>query len=175
MKHRPAASRTLPHRSVRLSGLAGAFALALALAGCAVPYPGATATDTQDGESIQQKLAGDLPLPRNAVIDQKESLILGGGNNWTGRIALNVGGDVKELFTFFRDQLSNAGWQTVATVLSKNSILTFIKGERSATIELSDGALGNRVVITVGGIARKAAPANTGASASASGTPAAKP
>lgn len=107
-----------------------------------------------DGESlsdVQNKLLGDMPLPGGARIDNEKSLILGSGDGWAGRVAINSAQNATETFNFFRDQYQKAGWTLVSSTKTKNSFLVFIKKDRTATIEIEEGALGGKasVMLTV--------------------------
>ena len=60
-----------------------AIALALLnIAGCA------SSGSTESLDNIQQQLLGDMPLPQGSKISNEQSLILGGGPQWTGRIVI---------------------------------------------------------------------------------------
>lgn len=107
-----------------------------------------------DGETvqdIQSKLLGDMPMPGGARINNENSLILGSGDGWAGRVAIISAQNANETFTFFRDQFQKAGWTLVSSTKSKNSILVFIKKDRTATIEIEEGGFGGKanVMLTV--------------------------
>ncbi len=125
------------------------FLLALGLVACAsAPLTNA------DGESlsdVQNKLLGDMPLPGGSRIDNEKSLILGSGDGWAGRVAINSAQNATETFNFFRDQYQKAGWTLVSSTKTKNSILVFIKKDRTATVEIEDGTFGGKasVMLTV--------------------------
>lgn len=105
------------------------------------------------GPSIEQRLAGDFPIPSGVNIDQSDSLVLGGGGSWTGRIVFTTSSSANETFLFYRDQPKSAGWVLVASLFSKASVLTFTKGSRSATIQIGASTFGNTSVsITVGAL-----------------------
>jgi hypothetical protein len=105
------------------------------LAGCASGGFGST----ENLDSTQQQLLGDMPLPQGARIDNDQSLILGGGPQWTGRIIIMMPQRSTETFTFFRDQFPGAGWTCVSSIKAKTSILVFVKGDRTATVEINEG------------------------------------
>lgn len=117
--------------------------------GCA-----STPMTNADGESIQDiqtKLLGDMPIPSGAKINNESTLILGSGDGWAGRVAIVAQQNSNETFTFFRDQFQKAGWTLVSSTKTKNSILVFIKKDRTATIEIEDaGWIGRtNVMLTV--------------------------
>lgn len=106
--------------------------------GAAPPQPSAT------------QLAGDMPIPATATVRPQETLVMGTGNRWMGRISLNVPGDSQVVYAYFRDGLPSAGWVLTSSSYSKLSFLTFSKAERVATIQIQSVTFGgNEVTITV--------------------------
>ena len=105
------------------------------LAGCA--SGGLRGAENLD--SIQQQLLGDMPLPQGAKINNDQSLILGGGPQWTGRIVISTPQRSTDTFIFFRDQFPGAGWTGVSSIKAKTSILVFVKGDRTVTVEINEG------------------------------------
>jgi hypothetical protein len=106
--------------------------------GAAPPEPSAT------------QLAGDMPIPAGASVRPQETLVMGTGNRWMGRISLSVPGDSQVVYAFFRDGLPSAGWVLTSSSYSKLSFLTFSKVERVATIQIQSSSFGgNEVTITV--------------------------
>jgi uncharacterized protein YbdZ (MbtH family) len=123
--------------------------ISLGLSACAT-----TQLKNADGESvqdIQSKLLGEMPMPGGARINNENSLILGSGDGWAGRVAITSAQNANETFSFFRDQFQKAGWTLVSSTKSKNSILVFIKKDRTATIEIEEGGFGGKanVMLTV--------------------------
>jgi hypothetical protein len=108
-----------------------------ALAGCASGGFGST----ENLDSIQQQLLGDMPLPQGAKINNDQSLILGGGPQWTGRIVISTPQRSTDTFIFFRDQFPGAGWTGVSSIKAKTSILVFVKGDRTVTVEINEGGI----------------------------------
>uniref|UniRef100_UPI0040474505 hypothetical protein n=1 Tax=Polynucleobacter sp. TaxID=2029855 RepID=UPI0040474505 len=108
-------------------------------------------TDGETVQDIQSKLLGDMPMPGGARINNENSLILGSGDGWAGRVVIISAQSTNETFTFFRDQFQKAGWTLVSSTKSKNSILVFIKKDRTATIEIEEGGFGGKanVMLTV--------------------------
>lgn len=129
--------------------LSGTLALSLMLFACATtPLTNADGDTFQD---MQTKLLGDMPMPGGATIIHDKSLILGSGDTWAGRVAINTVQNSTETFTFYREQFQKAGWTLVSSTKTKNSILVFIKKDRTATIEIEDGSIMGKtgVMLTV--------------------------
>ncbi len=107
----------------------------------------------QTSQPIEQRLAGDFPVPAGVKMDLDNSLVLGGGGSWTGRIIFSTDSTPNDTFVFYREQPKSAGWTLVASLFSKTSVLTFTKGNRSATIQISSSLFGStQVSITVGAL-----------------------
>ena len=99
----------------------------------------ATATSsTESLDNIQQQLLGDMPLLQGSKISNEQSLILGGGPQWTGRIVIVSPQGPTDTFSFFRDQFPRAGWTGISSIKAKTSILVFAKGDRTVTVEINE-------------------------------------
>ncbi len=124
------------------SNAASAFvvSLFLLLSGCATSGDSPTGTPDEVNQ-IQAQLLGDMPLPAGARIMGTDSLIIGRGDNWVGRVVLNGLQNPTDIYAFFQAEYPKAGWTTVTAVKSKTSILVFTKGERTSTIEINEGSL----------------------------------
>ena len=101
-------------------------------------------------EPSAKQLAGDMPIPQGATIRPQDTLVMGAGNRWMGRISLSVPGEPQNVFAYYRDGLPGAGWSLTSSSYSKLSLLTFIKADRVATIQMQASNVGgNEVTITV--------------------------
>ncbi len=117
------------------------------------------ASDSTVSGNIAKQLAGDVPLPQGAVIRQQDTLVMGAGASWTGRLSLTVSGEPQTVFAYFRDSMPGAGWTLTSSSFSRLSLLTFTKAERMATVQLQGSNFGgNEVLITVAPAVRAAAP-----------------
>jgi hypothetical protein len=117
-----------------------AVSLFLLLGGCASSGGSPSGTPDEVNE-IQAQLLGDMPLPAGARILGADSLIIGRGDNWVGRVVLNGLQSSTDIYAFFQAEYPKAGWTTVTAVKSKTSILVFTKGERTSTVEINEGSL----------------------------------
>jgi hypothetical protein len=124
------------------SNAASAIAVSffLLLGGCATSGDSPTGTPDEVNQ-IQAQLLGDMPLPAGARIMGTDSLIIGRGDNWVGRVVLNGLQSPTDIYAFFQAEYPKAGWTTVTAAKSKTSILVFTKGERTSTVEINEGSL----------------------------------
>lgn len=135
-----------------------AASTALALLGCSSMGNVQMGNDSTATEATAKQLAGDVPLPQGAVIKQQDSLVMGSGNTWMGRLNVSVAGEPQGVFAWFRDSLPGAGWTLTSSSYSKLSLLTFTKADRVATVQMQAGNFGaNEVLITVAPAVRPAA------------------
>jgi hypothetical protein len=126
-----------------------AVSLLLLLGGCASSGGSPSGTPDEVNE-IQVQLLGDMPLPAGARIMGTDSLIIGRGDNWVGRVVLNGLQSPTDIYAFFQSEYPKAGWTTVTAVKSKTSILVFTKGDRTSTVEINEGSLtGPKSVIII--------------------------
>jgi hypothetical protein len=121
----------------------------LLLGGCASSGDSPSGTPDEVNQ-IQAQILGDMPLPSGARIMGTDSLIIGRGDNWVGRVVLNGLQSPTDIYAFFQAEYPKAGWTTVTAVKSKTSILVFTKGERTSTVEINEGSLtGPKSVIII--------------------------
>ena len=89
-------------------------------------------------------------VPTGSKINNAQSLIMGSGESWVGRMVLEVKQDSAGVYNFFLDNYPAQGWTLVSAVRGKTSLLVFTKADRSATVEISDATLGGAsAVLTV--------------------------
>ena len=119
------------------------------LGACASSGDSLTGTANEIQE-IQTQLLGDMPLPAASKIIGSDSLIIGRGDNWVGRVLLSGVQTPTDIYAFFQTEYPRAGWTTVSAVKSKTSILVFTKGDRTATVELNEGSFtGPKTIIII--------------------------
>lgn len=137
------------HLTLSLAGL-------LALTGCMkAPQPGpseaapaAPAMAPMVGTS--SRLVKDIPMPPDAKADADKTLIMGQGEAWTGRLVMTTSLSSAEACTFFQERMDGSGWRLLSATQAKTSILTFLRGERVASIQI-EGRLftGSSVMVIV--------------------------
>lgn len=133
----------------RIKTITTAAVLSVLLVSCASSGDSPTGTPSEVQE-IQTQLLGDMPLPAAAKMIGSDSLIIGRGDNWVGRVVLSGAQTPTDIYAFFQAEYPKAGWTTVSAVKSKTSILVFTKGDRTSTIELNEGSFGGpKTIITI--------------------------
>jgi hypothetical protein len=107
------------------------------IAGCA-----STSSDESlrgSGAAPNNELITSNQLPGGSKINITQSMIMGSGNNWFGRMVLELPSS-NDAYGFFLEQYPQQGWSLISSVRGKTSLLVFSKPDRSATIEMTDGA-----------------------------------
>ncbi len=125
------------------------LSVALLLSACASrPIEGEIKSDMPRPSA---DILGQTQLPVGAKIQHEKSLIMGAGDQWVGRVSLDVGRDVSAAYKFFLETYPQQGWTLVTAVRGQTSLLVFTKQERNATVELQEGSLlgGGSVTLTV--------------------------
>jgi hypothetical protein len=84
-------------------------------------------------------LLGQTQLPPGARILHEQSLVIGTGENWVGRVVMDSARDTTSAYSYFLDNYPSQGWTLLSAVRAKSSVLVFSKGERNVTIEIQEG------------------------------------
>ena len=117
-----------------------AISLVLILSACVTEKPKLTAVD---GSSIPAAFAHfpDIPFPKDAYINLKETKALGSGENWIGSLVFNTPYNASSIFDFYMSEMPKLNWIEVATVRAKISQMTYIRNKRVIQILIeSDGS-----------------------------------
>ena len=80
-----------------------------------------------------------IQLPPGARILHEQSLVIGTGENWVGRVVMDSARDTTSAYSYFLDNYPSLGWTLLSAVRAKSSVLVFNKGERNVTIEIQEG------------------------------------
>lgn len=92
----------------------------------------------------------DIPMMPDTKVDLKASLIIGPSEGWMGRLVLSTSQDINFTCNYMLAEMPKLGWQPIAAIRAKISLLTFKRDGRVATIQIDEGALrGGGIVINV--------------------------
>ena len=135
-------------RPLQTALLAASLALSACTTQVGVPARG---EGGKDAESLQAFTRfPDLPVPEGADIDLDRTLIFGAGEDWFGRLVIDVSHSANDMFDYFKRELPRFGWEEVTSVRSAVSVLTYARQERIATIQIEGSKFrGSNAVITV--------------------------
>jgi len=79
----------------------------------------------------------DFPLPNDSKIQMENTVILGSGSAWTGRILLLTKSKPAELLKYFTENAKSSEWNLTSSSISEQIFLVFNKEDRIATVKIS--------------------------------------
>jgi hypothetical protein len=130
------------------------------LAGCAQTADlQASATGKDKGAPPSLAQFTDIPIPAGATMNMERSLILGPHDTWIGRLVYTTSLGPQQVFAFFGREMPGFGWREITQVRARISILTFVRGDRAATIQIDSTTLGGAAVDFTVSPARAESPA----------------
>jgi len=125
----------------------------LALTGCTkkgVLSPGGTGMEEKTEIKSSYNRFPDLPMPVNAELMTDEILVFGTNDTWIGRIVIKTGHAVNDMFDFYKQEMPGFGWREITSIRAAISVLTYIRAERVATLQVQEAGLsGSKVLISV--------------------------
>lgn len=129
------------------------IATVMLLGGCATGQPvvGPSSPDQKAGAEPSNTLPiSDIPIPAGAKMDTENSLIMGAQDRWLGRIVIKTDTSPTQSYNHFFKGMSAFGWGEVSAVQARISTLTYLRGERVASIQIEPTTLGgSNISITV--------------------------
>ena len=133
--------------------------------------PASAAAGSSDAPANIQ-LVTDIPIPTGATMDTDRSLILSDRDRWTGRVVMTLGHSADEVTGFYQAQMPNFGWQPVMSITAETSVLTYLRGDRAATVQIERRTVyGSRVSVTVAPRQSEAVSSGAGEAAGSSYAP----
>ena len=128
--------------------LSAAAALMLAACSRGTVLPANSSGSADQPANFQ--LVTDIPIPAGATMDNERSLILSDRDRWTGRVVMTLGNSANEVTAFYQAQMPNFGWQPMMSVTAETSVLTYLRGDRAATVQVERRTVyGTMVSVTV--------------------------
>ncbi len=92
----------------------------------------------------------DIPVPAGATMDMERSLLLGTGEEWTGRLSYETSTEGARVFDLYKAEMPKFGWTELTVIRGDRSIMTYQRGQRIATIEIKTRTFyGSAVSVTV--------------------------
>jgi hypothetical protein len=116
-----------------------------ALGGCS---GGTSLTPTTNSAEVSANFQAlsDIPIPSGTTLDPERSLILGNMDRWTGRVVMRLGIPMSQAVGMFQQQMPAFGWQPVMAMQSETTVLTYLRGERAATVMISPPSIGGAIM-----------------------------
>ena len=94
----------------------------------------------EDTRLIVEYALSDFPIPQQSQISEDQTVILGSGNKWSGKVTFIVGMSPQELVKFYNESTPQVGWEMTTSTISDGVILSFQKANRFATVEINRSA-----------------------------------
>ncbi len=105
----------------------------------------------------------DLPVPPGSQVVLTDTVIVGDDLSWTGQVVLV--GDASQpvqIVEFMRQNMPQYGWVETAIVRSRRTSITYVKGDRFATVRILPLTNGVEVDVVVAPAGRTAERTTTG-------------
>ncbi|MDA8231989.1 MAG: hypothetical protein M0006_11690 [Magnetospirillum sp.] len=115
-----------------------------------------------DSQVPNAQLVTDIPIPSDATMDNQRSLILSDRDHWTGRVVMRFWQGAAELTAFYQSQMPAFGWEPVMSVTSDVSVLSYVRSDRAATVQIEKSFLGLSTTVSVTVAPRQAGSAAAG-------------
>ena len=79
----------------------------------------------------------DFPFPKTSKIVENETVILGAGERWSGKVRFLDTKTPPELLKFYAEVVPASGWEMKSSTVSSRIFLVFGRDNRVATVEIS--------------------------------------
>ena len=118
------------HPTTFLAHIWIAFAL---LSGCSTPI-----SQPLDGsQAIKSMGFPDIAVPAQTYMDVKNSMVIGGGAQWTGRLLAKTDLSPTEVSAYLKSQMVAKGWTLLSSVQADNSSLLFCNALKLMSIDVT--------------------------------------
>ena len=121
---------------MKIKNLLSIFFVLTIFSGCAL----VTDEYQANQRNVIAYLLEDLPLPKDAQIVKKPTVLLGTGKSITGRIILTSNFSPAENLIFYGNETLSTGWQLISSKVGKEVTLVYSKSGRFATIYITPKA-----------------------------------
>ena len=108
---------------------------------------GGTAADPQASVSAaaDSLQLNDISLPPEAKLDAANTLMIGSGDRWFGRVAVKTTTSAVQVFNHFHSGMPALGWRLLSALQSGTSLLVFQRGERIAMVQIESAQWGGTI------------------------------
>jgi hypothetical protein len=134
-------TRTYIVLAIALSAL---FSSACSTSG--TPVVGGSSPEQQESTAATDNLQiSDISMPPGAKLDASNTLMIGSGDRWFGRVVIKTDTSTVQVFNHFKSGMPALGWRLVSMMQSKSSLIIFQRGERIAMVQIESLQLGGAV------------------------------
>lgn len=109
-------------------------------------FLGSATTVSNPAPRVVKRFSG-IPMPPNNALDLDRTVVVGGENEWVGRVFFTTPMTVDEVVDFYRREMPRYGWAELAATRSTTSVLAYQADARVATVQVTGEGLpsGSRV------------------------------
>lgn len=109
-------------------------------------------------KKVIEFLLSDLPIPEDSTIKRDSTVLLGNGDNVSGRIMLDTSLSPAENLIFYSEEAVASGWELMSSKVGEEITLVYFKNGRYATLEMQPkrtfggfiaGSVGSSVNISI--------------------------
>ena len=87
-------------------------------------------------KKVIEFLLSDLPIPEDSSIMRDSTVLLGNGDNVSGRIMLYTSSSPAENLIFYSEEALASGWELMSSKVGEEITLIYFKNGRYATLEM---------------------------------------
>ena len=87
-------------------------------------------------KKVIEFLLSDLPIPEDSSIMRDSTVLLGNGDNVSGRIMLDTSSSPSENLIFYSEEALASGWELMSSKVGEEITLIYFKNGRYATLEM---------------------------------------
>ena len=87
-------------------------------------------------KKVIEFLLSDLPIPEDSTIKRDSTVLLGNGDNVSGRIMLDTSSSPAENLIFYTEEALASGWELMSSKVGEEITLIYFKNGRYATLEM---------------------------------------
>ena len=87
-------------------------------------------------KKVIEFLLSDLPSPEDSSIMRDSTVLLGNGDNVSGRIMLDTSSSPAENLIFYSEEALASGWELMSSKVGEEITLIYFKNGRYATLEM---------------------------------------
>ena len=90
----------------------------------------------QTNQKVIEFLLSDLPIPEDSSIMRDSTVLLGNGDNVSGRIMLDTSSSPAENLIFYSEEALASGWELMSSKVGEEITFIYFKNGRYATLEM---------------------------------------
>ena len=111
----------------------------------------------------------NIPVPSGANLIEGDTVVVGQDETWTGQLVMTVPYTNSQMTQYYRQEMPKQGWEETAIVRARRTSISFVRGDRVATVRIAPAESGRLDIDIV--VAPRGTPSGTGTAPASSRTP----